>query len=481
MRSDCESPSKTDARCYLRQHEVSQRDSLETSLCAQQCKAVWSDNDTILFYTKSDNFTWTGLRLDYEEEYLEHFYKFDDRDGRLYWRNSLTAAGTRKGSSGKAWRGFDPNSQGAHWKFTVENLEMLDKDGEIYWPPKGGWPQIKRYRDELRGIAVSDIWDDVNKINPTGNERLGYPTQKPQALLERIISASSNPGDVVLDPFCGCGTTIHAAQKLDRQWIGIDVTYLAINLIKRRLRDAFGEEIEFEEKGQPTDLGGARQLAENDKFQFQHWALSLVHARPLKEGDGKGADRGVDGLLYFYETGDAQNPGSACTSRAGSGASPEPSSREAVARGRTTEHARRVRSSELKRESVHREKSIVQVKGGGTGAKDIRDLIGTVENQRAIGGILITLDKPTKPMRDEAATAGRYEAKLWQKDYPKIQIVTIAGLLDGTAVTQRESARPGFQTINAPPSVNPFAMAARETNEHKQTEISLGIFPPNRQ
>src|SRR5437762_7206976 len=148
---------------------------------------------------------------------------------------------------------------------------------------------------------LQDIWMDIG-LAPTAGERLGFDTQKPQTLLERIISASSNPSDVVLDPFCGCGTTIHAAQKLNRQWIGVDITYLAINLIKRRLKDAFGEEIEFEEKGQPTDFASAKRLAELDKFQFQHWALSLIGARPLKEGEGKGADRGVDGLLFYYET-----------------------------------------------------------------------------------------------------------------------------------------------------------------------------------
>ena len=283
--------------------------------------------------------------------------------------------------------------------------------------------------------------------------------------MERIITASTDPGGVVLDPFCGCGTTIHAAQKQGRKWIGIDVTYLAINLIKRRLRDAFGEDVEFEEKGQPTDLGGARQLAENDKFQFQHWALSLVHARPLKEGEGKGADRGVDGLLFFYEMGSARDSGLGSTrgSRVDSGGPPEPAStkQDAVARGRTTEHAGRVRSpeKELQRSDVHREKIIVQVKGGGTGAKDIRDLLGTVENQKAIGGILITLDKPTKPMRDEAASAGRYESKLWQKDYPKIQILTIESLLSGN------------ERLDAPSQINPFATAARESTAHKQTEM----------
>src|SRR5204863_5099389 len=166
----------------------------------------------------------------------------------------------------------------------------------------GSVPQQKRYLDEMHGMPVQSVWTDILPVQAQAKERLGYPTQKPLALLERIINTSSNPGDVVLDPFCGCGTAVHAAQKLDRQWIGIDITYLAINLIKRRLKDAFGEEIEFEEKGQPTDFASAKRLAELDKFQFQHWALSLIGARPLKEGVGIGADRGVDGLLYFYET-----------------------------------------------------------------------------------------------------------------------------------------------------------------------------------
>src|SRR6266852_8335601 len=161
----------------------------------------------------------------------------------------------------------------------------------------------KDERGQYTWVYMKDVWE-IPSIGSADSQRLGYPTQKPLALLERIIGASTNPGDVVLDPFCGCGTTIHAAQKLDRQWIGIDITYLAINLIKRRLKDAFGEEIEFEEKGQPTDFESAKRLAELDKFQFQHWALSLIGARPLREGAGKGADRGVDGLLYFYESKD---------------------------------------------------------------------------------------------------------------------------------------------------------------------------------
>lgn len=235
----------------------------------------------------------------------------------------------------------------------------------------------------------------------------------------------------MLDPFCGCGTTIHAAQKLGRQWIGIDITYLAINLIKRRLKDAFGEQIEFEEKGQPTDFESAKRLAQLDKFQFQHWALSLIGARPLKEGEGKGADRGVDGLLYYYET-------------------------------ERKDFLNRVREDapSMKREPVHREKIIVQVKGGGVNRGDVATLLGDVENQKAAGGALITLEKPSKQMRTEAADAGRYSSKLWHdKDYPRIQILTVEGLLNGT------------ERIDAPPQINPFAMAAREAKQHEQVEM----------
>lgn len=233
-------------------------------------------------------------------------------------------------------------------------------------------------------------------------------------MLERILSASSNKGDIVLDPFCGCGTTVHAAQKLGRQWIGIDVTYIAINLIKRRLKDAFGKDIQIDEKGQPTDFEGAKRLAKLDREthrnDFEHWALSQIDAMPRT--DGKGADRGVDGMLYFYES------------------------------------------------KEKREKILVQVKGGGVQRNDISTLLGDVNNQKFAAGILITLEKPTKPMREEAADAGRYESKLWHdKDYPKIQILTVEGLLSGK------------ERVEAPPQLNPFAKAQREGKGEKQSEL----------
>jgi hypothetical protein len=197
------------------------------------------------------------------------------------------------------------------------------------------------------------------------------------------------------------------------------------------LKDAFGEDIEFDEKGAPTDFESAKRLAELDKFQFQHWALSLIGARPLKEGDGKGADRGVDGLLYYYET-----------------------ERKDLL-NRIKEDAPVVR-----KEQPHREKIIVQVKGGGVNRGDVATLLGDVENQKAAGGVLVTLDKPSKQMRSEAADADRYSSKLWHdKDYPRIQILTVEGLLNET------------ERIDAPPQINPFAMAAREIKEQQQEEM----------
>ena len=293
---------------------------------------------------------------------------------------------------------YEPNSD-SYTKRFKGNTQILDPECKTRKIPVD---------EPSRGLARRDVWE-LSILAGSSNERLGYPTQKPQALLERIIEASTNKGDLVLDPFCGCGTTIHAAHKLGRQWIGIDVTYLAINLIKRRLKDAFGDEAKFQEHGQPTDFPSAKRLAELDKWQFQQWALSLIDARPRTEGEGKGADRGVDGMLYFYEG------------------------------------------------KEKREKILVQVKGGGVKRNDISTLLGDVNNQKFAAGILVTLEKPSKPMRAEATDAGRYESKLWHdKNYPKIQILTIEGILSGQ------------ERVEAPPQINPFAKAALENKSPKQ-------------
>ena len=372
-----------------------------------------NSTDTILFYAKSDeNIFQPQYSFDDPtyQSYLEKAFRFVDENGRRYRIDNLANPAYRPNLIYQ-YKGYKPPANG--WAISREKMQLWDKEGRLHFPknPKGRI-QRKRFLDEVKGKPVQNLWDDIEMISSQSDERLGFPTQKPQALLERIIEASSNAGGLVLDPFCGCGTTIHAAQKLGRGWIGIDVTYLAINLIKRRLRDAFGEELPFEERGQPTDFPSAKRLAELDKFQFQHWALSLVDARPLKEGDGKGADRGVDGLLYFYESKD------------------------------------------------ERRKLIVQVKGGGVNRGDVAKLLGDVNNQKAAGGILLTLKKPSTQMRNEAADSGRYQSKIWhQKEYPKIQILTIEGLLDGT------------ERLDGPPQLNPFSKAQREAKPEKQAGL----------
>ncbi|MGI0015277.1 MAG: site-specific DNA-methyltransferase [Nitrososphaera sp.] len=174
-------------------------------------------HDILLFYSKSDVFTWNRQYQSYDQNYLASHYRNKDEDGRAFTLSDLTAAGTRQGSSGRPWRGFDPASKGNHWKFTIENLERLDNEGRIYWPLKGGWPRYKRYLDEVKGIPIQDIWMDIDPLNSQAHERLGYQTQKPVALLRRIIEASSREGDVLFDPFCGCGTAIYAAHLLKRR------------------------------------------------------------------------------------------------------------------------------------------------------------------------------------------------------------------------------------------------------------------------
>jgi site-specific DNA-methyltransferase (adenine-specific) len=355
-------------------------------------------HDTIFFYSKSSNFTWNKVFEKYDDSYLEKFYRFSDKRGR-YRLVTLTGAGTRTGDSGKSWRGVNPTSVGRHWAIplsalstitdeqtikklsTQEKLDLLDSAGLIYWPPKGSVPQQKRYLDEAEGVSIQDVITDILPISSQAAERMGYPTQKPLALLERIINASSNPGDVVLDPFCGCGTAVEAAQKLDRQWIGIDITSLAITLIEKRLRDSFPG-IQFEVVGTPKDLEGARDLANRDKYQFQWWACSLVNAQPY-QGKKKGADSGIDGLIFFQD------------------------------------------------ELNSAKKIIVSVKGGeGVSVSQIRDLKGTVDREKAAIGIFVTLAEPTRPMLTEAVSAGYYESPLGTS-YPKIQILTIEGLLSG--------------------------------------------------
>jgi DNA modification methylase len=358
-------------------------------------------HDVIFYYAKGVRAVWREPRGEYSGAYLDKYYRFDDGDGRLYWRADLCAAGTRNGSSGQPWRGFSPTPKGMHWKFATERLDELDADGRIYWPKGGsGWPQYKRYRDELRGVAIGDVWSDIDRINPRADERLGYQTQKPVALLERIIAASSNPGDVVLDPFCGCGTTVDAAQRLGRRWIGIDITFIAVDLIEKRLKDRFPGIASYETFGIPRDIAGAGALFRHSPFDFERWAVSRINARPNEKQVG---DKGVDGVARFY----------------------------------------------LDRKTNGR--VLVSVKGGKTvGPQFVRDLLGTVQTQKAQMGVLITMAEPTPGIMDAANHGGTYTWPVNGEVFPRVQVITVRDLLNGKMPEMPSLLMPYGQAPKAP-------------------------------
>lgn len=362
-------------------------------------------HDVLLFYTKSDEWTWNQLYTEYDQSYVEAFYKHIEKGtGRRYRMGDLTAAkpgGDTKyewrikrpqggdwtadldeewkaPKEGCEYKGVVPYSKRI-WAYSKANMVEMARNGRIVYA-KTGMPNYKRYLDEMPGVALQDLWTDVGPVSAQGKERLGYPTQKPLTLLDRIVESSSNEGDVVMDPFCGCGTAIHSAERLKRQWIGIDVTHLAISLIESRLKDAFPN-IQYEVHGTPTTVSGAENLAKRHKHQFEWWALSLVSATPFT-GKKMGADSGIDGVIYFKVSG-----------------------------GKT-------------------EKAIVSVKGGkNVGVSMVRDLKGVIERERAAIGVFITLAEPTRPMLKEAASAGLYDSGF--RKHARIQIKTIAELMDG--------------------------------------------------
>lgn len=355
-------------------------------------------HDTLLFYTKSDRYTWNRVFQEYDKSYLEKFYRFNDDRGQ-YRLVTLTGAGVRTGDSGKPWRGVDPTASGRHWAVplatlrasypgrdisklsTQEKLDLLDEVGLIYWPKRGSIPQQKRYSNENPGVQLQDIVTDIGPVSSQANERMGYPTQKPIALLKRIIEASSNKDDVIFDPFCGCGTTIYAAQEMGRPWIGCDVAILAIKLIRETLtgdRYRLVEGKHFTVDGIPESVEQAEELFKHDPFQFQHWACERAGGFPMQK---KVADKGVDGRLYF-ET-----------------------------------------KKELK-------SMVLSVKGGHLRPTDVRDLRGVLERDGVEMAGFISLKEPSRAMRDEAARAGTYEYA--GMDYPRLQLITIKELLAGS-------------------------------------------------
>jgi DNA modification methylase len=360
--------------------------------------------DVIFFYTKSDEWKWNWLFTPYDQSYVDAFYMhIEEGTGRRYRLGDLTAA-KPGGDVSYDFHGTKPY-KGRYWAYSRENMEKFKAEDRLYFPKNGGTPSYKRFLDEMPGVPLQNDWNDIKTV--VGNEYLGYPTQKPLALLEPIIQASSNEADVVLDPFCGCGTAVDAAQKLGRRWIGIDITHLAIALIEKRLKDRYpylnrtkAEKAivaasgvaeptpdymqSFEVIGTPEDLDGARDLATRDKYQFQWWACSLVNAQPY-QGKKKGADGGIDGLIFFQD-----DKGAA-------------------------------------------KKIVVSVKGGdNVNVAMVRDFAHVVKREKAEIGLFVTLAEPSKPMTTEAIKEGFYTSPDASVEFPRVHVLTIAGLLDGS-------------------------------------------------
>ena len=382
----------------------------------------------LLFYGKTADAAFYPQTGPYRVEYVASFFKEKDQRGR-YQSVALTGPGIRTGDSGLPWRGYDPSGVGRHWqpasylytKYTaltgddlaqhplLERLDKLDEVELIHWGKGQTVPRYKFYLNDAPGVFYQDIWayqpgtkgcvyrepeqgidQDVKWLSATDKERLSYPTQKPEGLLRRVIESSSRQGDLILDPFCGCGTAVAVAQTLGRKWIGVDVTHLAINLIKHRLADSFGDEADYDVIGEPTTSQDAEVLAVEDPYQFQWWALGLVRARPVEQK--KGADQGIDGRLYFHV-----RPG-----------------------GKTHQ-------------------IILSVKAGKTSPAHVRDLRGVVDREKAEIGVLISMQEPTTPMRKEAASAEFYESP-WGSKHPRIQLLTVAELLEGKQVDRPPTA-----------------------------------------
>ena len=372
-------------------------------------KKFGGQHDVLFFYKKTPNATWNPSFLSHRDEYLETFYRFKESDGRVYRLISCINPNPNRPNLTYEWNGVTKV-----WKYTRERMQRMHDEGLLVYS-KNGIPSYKGYLDTMKGTPMQDVWADVPPLMGSSDERLGYPTQKPLALLERVIAASSNEGDVVLDPFCGCGTAVHAAEKLKRKWIGIDVTHLAISLIEKRMRDAFPS-IVFEVHGTPKDFGGARNLAERDKYQFQWWACSLVNAQPF-QGKKKGADTGIDGVIYFQD--DEKLP----------------------------------------------KKIVVSVKGGeNVSVAMVRDFAHVIDREKAAMGFFVTLVDPTKNMVSEGVGEGYYTSPLTGAKFPKLQVLTIEGLLSG-------KEQPRYPRMDAGGLT--FKKAKREEKQAEQKKLNL--------
>jgi len=343
-------------------------------------------HDTIFFYSKSEKAVFNPQYAEHDPAYLERFYRHvEPETGRRYRLGDLTNPNKERPNLTYE---FPPGSGTVRvWRWTKERMMQAWEEGRVVIPEKGEVAQYKRYLDEMSGTPIKDIWYDIEHLHGSSNEYLGYQTQKPEALLERIIRAASNEGDLVLDPFCGCGTAVAVAERLKRRWIGIDVTYLAIDLIRKRLQDSFKNELApYEEIGIPRDVPSAERLFKLNPFQFECWALASVGARSAREK--RGADRGIDGVMNLRDE----------------------------------------YSGEYK-------KIIIQVKGGHVSVSQVRDLQGVLEREKAEIAVFLTLKRPTRQMQEEAAAAGSFiDAQFPKHRFPRLQILTMEDIFTGDKI-----------------------------------------------
>ena len=360
-------------------------------------------HDVILFYSAADDYTWRDLRQPYNTDYVDRYFEFTDDDGRgRYWTDNLTGGGLRRGETGLPWRGFDPNTKNRHWGVPPSALDELDADNRIYWPPtEGAWPKLKRYLSEARGIPLQDLVLDIHGLSTMGapkGERLGYQTQKPAKLLRRFIEASSEPGDLVLDPFCGCGTTVAAARSLNRRWVGIDISSFAVDVMLERLGDRT-----IPVYGIPQDLRSAKRLASDDPFGFETWAINRLHG--FVPNTKQVADGGIDGRATLAIPPDDWD------------------SRLALA----------------------------QVKGGKHTASMLRDFCGVTDKTKAAVGCYITL----MPIKSDAARGGATalgKINVSGDPYRRMNLWSIAEHFD--------DRRPLLPTMNNPYTGKPMLQAS---------------------
>lgn len=372
----------------------------------QGAKHFGRSTDTILVYAKTEKYTFNQQYEPYSDAYLKRFHHVEPETSRRYRLVSMIGPG----GAAKGNPSYEVMGVTRYWRYSKVKMQELIDAGQVIQSKPGGVPERKLYLDEGKGSPIQSLWTDIISINPMAAERLGYPTQKPLALLERIIRASSNEGDVVLDPFAGCGTAVDAAQKLHRRWIGIDVTTLAVDLIDARLRHTYGESItnSYEILGIPRDLAGAQALFHRSPFEFERWCVMMLDGQPNEKQVG---DRGIDGVIRFPIDGKGNS-----------------------------------------------DRILVSVKGGATNPGHVRDLVGTIQSQRATMGVFVCMQRPTARMIEAANHSGVYKHPRSGRSYPVVQIITVEELL--------EDKRPKM-----PPTQLPYFQAQRRAPESEQLTL----------